>query len=120
MIPSLLGGLVGLWLVWLAVLDLALVDSHGWVLALSAIALLALGLIAFRADYLKWPGITDMVVGVLLLVLFFERGVARSDTLTFWALFWSGCISGVVSFWSTFYRHGPGSNVDHKSGAEHS
>jgi hypothetical protein len=77
------------------------------VLAVSAFALLAFGLLALRADYLKWPGITDATLGIILLVLLFERGMARSDTATFWALFWCGSISGVVSLWSTFYRHGP-------------
>lgn len=107
MIPSLLAGMVGLWLVFLGVLDLALVDSHGWVLALSASALLVLGLLALRADYLKWPGITDSILGIVLLVLVLERGVARSDAATFWALFWCGSIAGIVSLWSTFYREGP-------------
>ena len=44
MVPSLLEGLLGLWLVWVAVLDPALVDSHGWVIALSATLLVLLGL----------------------------------------------------------------------------
>jgi hypothetical protein len=107
MIPSLLAGVMGLWLVFLGVLDPSLIDAHGWVLAASACALLVLGLLALRADYLKWPGITDVILGVVLIVLLFERGMARSDAVTFWALFWSGSIAGVVSLWSTFYRHGP-------------
>jgi len=107
MIPSLLEGLLGLWLVWVAVLDPALVDSHSWVIALSAIALLLLGLAAFRTDYLKWPAVTDVVVGLVLLILYFGTSIVSSGTLTFWMLFWSGCIAGIVSLWSVFYRHCP-------------
>ena len=107
MIPSLLEGLLGLWLVWVAVLDPTLVDSHGWVIALSAMVLLLLGLAAFRIDYLKWPAATDVALGVVLLALYFGTSIASSNTLTFWMLFWSGCIVGIVSLWSVFYRHWP-------------
>ena len=105
MIPSLLEGLLGLWLVWVAVLDPGLVDSHGWIVALSAIVLLLLGLAAFRIDYLKWPAVTDVVLGLVLLILYFGTSIVSSGTLTFWMLFWSGCIVGIVSLWSVFYRH---------------
>lgn len=107
MLPSVLEGLLGLWLVWLAVLDPALVNSHGWIVALSALSLLLLGLPAFRADYLKWPAVTDIVVGVILLVLYFVTRVTPADMLTFWMLFWGGCVAGIVSLWSVFYRQGP-------------
>ncbi len=107
MVPNLLEGLLGLWLVWVAVLDPALVDSHGWVIALSAIVLVLLGLAAFRIDYLKWPAVTDVVLGLVLLVLYFGTSIVSSGTLTFWMLFWSGCIAGIVSLWSVFYRQGP-------------
>ena len=107
MVPSLIEGLIGLWLVWVAVLDAPLLDSHPGVIALSAILLVLLGLVAYRIDYLKWPAVTDAVVGAVLLGLYFGKGIASSSELTFWMLFWSGCIAGIVSFWSVFYRHGP-------------
>jgi uncharacterized membrane protein HdeD (DUF308 family) len=107
MLPSVLEGLLGLWLVWLAVLDPALVNSRGWIVALSGVSVLLLGLLAFRADYLKWPAITDIVVGLVLLILYFVTRVAPADMLTFWMLFWCGCVAGIVSVWSVFYRQGP-------------
>lgn len=107
MIPSLLAALLGLSLVWVAVLDPAVVDLHGWIVALSAVVLLALGFAALRVDYLKWPAVTDVVFGAILLILFFATAIVPSSLLTFWALFWSGCVAGVVSLWSVFYRHGP-------------
>jgi hypothetical protein len=108
MISSLLAALLGLGLVWVAVLDPALVESHGWIVGLSAVALLLLGLTALRVDYLKWPAVTDMLVGAILLILFFATAVVSFSLLTFWVLFWSGCVAGIVSLWSVFYRHGPG------------
>ena len=105
MVPSLLEGLLGLWLVWVAVLDPLLVDSHPWVIALSATLLVLLGLTAYRIDYLKWPAVTDVVLGIVLLILYFGTSIVSSGTFTFWMLFWSGCIAGIVSLWSVFYRH---------------
>ncbi len=107
MAASLLNTLLGLWLVYAAVLDPAVLHNRASLLAASAAALLVLGFWAYRVDYLKWPGITDVVVGLLLLlVLLLSRAFGTSDVLVFWVVFWSGCIAGVVSLWSVFYRSG--------------
>ena len=105
MVASLLNTLLGLWLVYAAVLDLALLEGSAWPLALAALALVALGLWAYSSDYLKWPGITNAVVGVVLLVLLLSGARVLSHALTFWAAFWSGNIAGVLSLWSVLYRH---------------
>ena len=107
MVPSLLEGLLGLWLVWVAVLDPALADEHPASITMSAIVLILLGIAAYRSDYLKWPGVVDVAVGIVLLALCLAAHIAAASALTFWALFWSGCVVGVVSFWSVFYRQGP-------------
>jgi hypothetical protein len=115
---SLLNTLLGLWLVYAAVLDPAALHNRAWPLAASAAALLVLGFWAYRADYLKWPGISDVVVGLLLLVLLLSRAFGTSDVLVFWVVFWSGCIAGVVSLWSVFYRSGPPSEASETSAAQ--
>lgn len=103
MIPSLLEGLLGLWLVWVAVLDPALLESRAWIVALSAIVMVLLAIVALRLDYLKWPAVTDIVVGVILLAVSFTVAFT-SPTSTFWMLFWAGSVAGTVSLWSVFYR----------------
>ena len=110
MIPSLLAGLLGLWLVWAGVLEPDLVQSQPWIIALSAALLIILGLVAFRFDYLKWPALTDIAVGTVLLALFVFTGLVHSILIAFWMLFWSGCAVGIVSLWSAFYRRSPDHN----------
>jgi len=112
MIPALLDGLVGLWLVWVAVLDPALADEHPGSITMSAVVLILLGIAAYRADYLKWPGIIDIAVGAVLLALCLVTHITAASALTFWSLFWSGCVVGVVSLWSVFYRRGPAAAED--------
>jgi hypothetical protein len=98
--------------VYAAVLDPALLEGSPWPLVLAALALVALGLWAYSSDYLKWPGITNVVLGVVLLVLLLLGARALSHALTFWAAFWSGNIAGVLSLWSVLYRHAPLDSAD--------
>lgn len=104
MIASVLNTLLGLWLVYAAVLDPGLLETSPWTLLASAVGLVVLGLWACRVDYLKWPGITCVALGVGLLVLLASGARTLSMTLTFWVTFWVGVIAGVLSLWSVFYR----------------
>jgi hypothetical protein len=105
MIASALNTLLGLWLVYAAVLEPGLLDKSPWTLGVSALALTVLGLWAYRRDYLKWPGATVVVLGLGLLVVVLSGARALADQLTFWVTFWSGVVVGVLSLWSVFYRH---------------
>ncbi len=104
MIASVLNTLLGLWLVYAAVLDPGLLETSPWMLLASAVALVVLGLWACSADYLKWPGITCVVLGAGLIVLLISGARTFSMTLTFWVTFWTGVIAGVLSAWSVVYR----------------
>jgi len=73
-------------------------------LLVSAVALVVLGLWACSADYLKWPGVTCVVLGAGLIGLLVSGARTFSMTLTFWVTFWTGTIAGVLSLWSVFYR----------------
>ncbi len=107
MVPSLLEGLLGLWLVWIAVLDPALEVAHGSAVVVPCLAMIVLGVWTFRIDYLKWPSVTDIVLGATLGTLFIVDRIMGVDALTFWFLVWGGCVAGIVSLWSAFYRQGP-------------
>lgn len=112
MIASALSTLLGLWLVYAAVLNPGLLQASPWTLALSAIALVVLGLWATASDYLKWPGITVVATGVGLLVLVLSGARTLSHELTFWVTFWIGTIVGVLSLWSVFYRGESAESLD--------
>jgi hypothetical protein len=104
MLPDLLSTLIGLCLVCIAVLDADLLYAHGTALGVAGAVLIALGIWAKRADYLKWPGVTVIVAGVVLLAAAASGLAAQSHPVTFWLAFWSGNAAGVVSLWSTLYR----------------
>jgi hypothetical protein len=104
MLASALNALLGLWLVYAAILDPALLRSGPWTLGISAAALLLLGVWAYRSDYLKWPGIAVIVIGIGLLAMVLSGARSISWQLTFWVTFWCGVVAGVLSLWSVFYR----------------
>jgi len=86
------------------VLDGQALESHGWLLALSGVALAVLGICAYRVDYLKWPGVTVIVAGGAIVILVLSRLSAHSSETAFWVVFWSANAAGLVSLWSALYR----------------
>jgi len=66
--------------------------------------LAALGIWAYRVDYLKWPGVTTIVAGGAIVILMLSRLSANSSETAFWVVFWSANAAGLVSLWSALYR----------------
>ena len=104
MLPDLLSTLIALVLVCTAVLDGQMLEAHGWLLALSGVALAALGTWAYRVDYLKWPGVTVVVAGGAIVILVLSQLSANSSETAFWVVFWNANAAGLVSLWSALYR----------------
>ena len=94
MLPDLLSTLLALALVCSAVLDGSILETHGAILALCGIVMAALGLWANRVDYLKWPGVTVIIAGAAILILFAARLSAASPETSFWMVFWAGNAAG--------------------------
>jgi hypothetical protein len=110
MLPDLLSTLIALALVCTAVLDGQMLESHGLILALSGVVLAALGIWAWRVDYLKWPGFTVIVAGSAIVILVLSQLSANSSETAFWVVFWSANAAGLVSLWSALYRAPRGAN----------
>jgi hypothetical protein len=104
MLPDLLSALIALLLVCTSALDGQMLESHAWLLALSGAVLAALGIWAYRVDYLKWPGVTVVIAGGAIVVLVLSRLSASSSETAFWVVFWSANAAGLVSLWSALYR----------------
>ena len=104
MLPDLVSSLIGLVLVCVAVLDKPLLDTQHALIALAGIALVVLGAIAKRVDYLKWPGIAVAAAGVAITVLITSGLAVASPETAYWVVFWSGTVAGLTSLWSAFYR----------------
>ena len=111
MIPDLISTLIAIVLVCATVLDQPLLDSQHGLLLVAGIALAVLGVLANRADYLKWPGIAIAVAGIAILVLIASGLSSASSETAFWVVFWSANIAGLISLWSALYR-GPRASSD--------
>lgn len=104
MIPDLIATVIAIALVCTAVVDRPLLDSQHWLLVVAGFVLAALGVIANRSDYLKWPGAATAASGVAIVILIVSGLSSASSETMFWIVFWSGNIAGVVSLWSALYR----------------
>jgi len=104
MIPDLISTLIAIVLVCTVVLDQPLLAARHGLLLVAGVALLVLGAIANRADYLKWPGLAVAAAGFAILFLIVSGLSSASSETAFWVVFWSGCIAGLMSLWSALYR----------------
>jgi hypothetical protein len=105
MIANGLNVLLGLWLIYIAVLDPAFVEKAPWRLAAMAVVVIVLAVAARPGDTLKWVSTTNVVVGVVMLVLAALRyAAAAPDLLMFWGVFWAGTLVAVLALWAALYR----------------
>jgi hypothetical protein len=107
MIPNLVNCAIGLWLVSEAVLLPETVSAARWPVLLAGIAVAILGLSARRSDFLKWPGDTNIALGIALILMILLRPWIASEVASFWLVFFAGCVVGIVSLWSALYRGEP-------------
>lgn len=105
MIPNLLNTLLGIALVYCAVLSPGVLSGNTWGMFIAGVAVIVFALWARTADAIKWFNTTNVALGAVLLVL----GVLRATTelhplLVFWSLFWIGSIVSVFALWSGLYK----------------
>jgi len=103
MIPNLINTVIGIWLVYAAVLKPIELGGRLAVLA-SGIAIFALAISAYRADYLKWPATTVGVLGGGLALYAGFQLSEPSGFVTFWVALFVGIGVAIVSLWSALYR----------------
>ena len=113
MIANLLNGIMGIWLVYVAVLDPAWAGANRWRLPLAAVLVLVLALRARASDFRKWQSSVNLVLGVLLLILsgLHAKGIAP-PLLMFWGIFWPGILVAVMALWAALYRPMRAARVD--------
>lgn len=105
MIANALNTILGIWLAYIAVLDPSFVNNSTWHLPVLAIAVIVLAAAARPGDYLKWASTTNIVAGIVLLLLAGLRWSALApDLLMFWGVFWSGIVVSVLALWAALYR----------------
>ncbi len=107
MIANLLNTLLGLWLVYAAVLHPAW-TMDAWRLPIAGILVIVLASWARASDYRKWQSSVNIVLGLVLLVLAALRWAGVITPLVmFWGVFWPGILVAIFALWSTLYRGQP-------------
>ena len=106
MIPNGLNTIVGIALVYCAILAPGPLHNTAWLLLGGGIGIIVLALWARSSDKLKWFNLVNVILGAALVIL----GVARTLTavhplVMFWWVFWVGTIVAVLAFWSALYTY---------------
>lgn len=104
LVSNLLNSLVGLVLVYAAVITPQWTEHAGTLAGLGALVLL-LALFALPSSILAWQPWTNALLGLAVLALAAaERLTPLPQPLRFWVVFWSGMIVAVFALWSALYR----------------
>lgn len=105
MIANLVNVVIGLWLSYVAIFFGPAGLVGRWSLFAAALAIVALAIIARRRDYSRWQSSTNIVLGVLLLVLASTNlTVALPALVLFWIELWIGLAVAVIALWAALYR----------------
>jgi len=104
MMPNLLNTLLGMALVYCAILAPGWINSNIWPMLGSGVLVALFAWWARAGDKLKWFNLVNATLGIALIFL----GLAASATeipqlVMFWWVFWVGIIVAVLAFWSTLY-----------------
>jgi hypothetical protein len=108
MIPNALNTLLGIGLVYCAILAPNILGGSPRVIPLAGIVIVAFALWARPADKLKWFSTANGALGLALVLLgILAAATAIHPLVTFWWIFWVGIIVSVLAFWSALYNHAP-------------
>ena len=104
MTPNILNTLMGLALVYCAVLAPGPLHASIWLLGVAGVVIVALGLWARDGDRLKWFSMVSVVLGIALALLAMAGSMVVVPTVVlFWWVFWVGIIVAVMALWSLLY-----------------
>ncbi len=105
MIANSVNTILGLVLVYAAVLRPSLVDAQPINLLVAALVIIGCALWARRSDRMSWFSITNIIVGAAAVLLAVAHMSTRTPaTVTFWGVFWIGIIVSVIALWAMLYR----------------
>lgn len=103
MIPNLVNTLLGLGLVYVAILQPELSRGRPLLLVAAGTIMLVAAWLARGSDHHPWQNNTNMLLALLLVVFAILR-VERFALASFWSLFWIGTIVAVLALWALLYR----------------
>ena len=97
-VANILNTLLGLGMVYIAILDLGVLAGKIWPMAVLAVVVFVLALFSRRHDVETWQSSTTMVVSVGLLGLALVLHQPW-QYFTFWGLFWVGILVSTLALW---------------------
>ena len=104
MIPNILNALLGILLVYCAILAPGPLHDTAWLLIAGGGGIIFLALWARSGDKVKWFNLVNAVLGAALILLGIARALTTVHPLVmFWWVFWVGIIVAVLAFWSGLY-----------------
>lgn len=110
MIANIAQTLIGIWLVYAAVLNPVLLASPFRMIAIVAgLVIAVLSMVARRSDYHPWHSNVTITLGVALLLLgLWNLFEPTATIINYWSLFWVGVLVAFVALWAALYRpHAP-------------
>ncbi|HET7362959.1 MAG TPA: hypothetical protein VFJ70_05215 [Burkholderiales bacterium] len=108
MIPNALNTILGIALVYCAILAPNVVSNSSRALPLAGLAIVAFALWARASDKLKWFSAVNGALGIALMLLgILALAMPIHPLVTFWWIFWVGIIVAVLAFWSALYNYAP-------------
>lgn len=115
MIPNALNTILGIVLVYCAILAPNALGGSPRAIPLAGIAIVAFALWARPGDLLKWFSAFNGALGLALVLLgILAAATAVHPLVTFWWIFWVGIIVAVLAFWSALYNHAPATDDELK------
>ena len=106
MMPGIVNTILGLVLVYLAVLRPGVIENANWYVGAAGIVIILLATWSRATDFAKWQSTTNIVLGTLLLILYAgqQAKLPLGALFIFWWIFWIGLLVALFALWAVIYR----------------
>jgi hypothetical protein len=105
--------LLGLWLAYSAIFASSVGRSNDIALAVTSVVVVALAFVSLRTSAGRWQAATNIVLGILLLLLAIARRFfTLSPHFSFWTIMLAGITISILALWAALYRLLPGAPAD--------
>jgi hypothetical protein len=103
MIPNILNAVVGLFLVYAAIVAPQLITGGGASLLVAAAVIFVLAFWARRSDHRPWQNNINMALAAILAAATAVQMMGAAPD-RFWSAIWIGIAVAVLSLWAALYR----------------
>ena len=108
MIPNAVNTILGIIVVYCAVLEPNRTGEAPGLLALGGAVISGLAFWAQRGDQIKWFNVVNMGMGIgLLVVALWHAASPLHPLVRFWSLFWIGTTVSLFALWVLLYNREP-------------